>query len=253
VPVPSNVLAHSPLPEPEEPEESDLDEEPLITRQNLKLCTWRNDDQNILSNTDDELIVKLSKHTTIALIGVFQFKVLRGAIHINGANIGALSFNGEKDQVYTAYVPATHPISKIRGLDNANHVQFISCEEPRPLANISPLFADIWNVARGSHSFKVVSTSPAAFHGFMIAYIVLSRFRVFRVIPAVMYMRLVTRPLIHFARSQSPKPMRSLGRCALKQALKTGFEPSKIVPWNRLSPSLLVQRLPGNLLSFGAC
>jgi polynucleotide 5'-hydroxyl-kinase GRC3/NOL9 len=157
VPVPSSALARSPLPEPEELEVSDVDEEPLMTRPNLKLCTWRNHAENILSNTDDELVVKLSKHTTIALIGVFQFKVLKGAVHINGANIGALSGTGQKDLVYTAYVPATDPISKIRGLDNVNHVQFISCEEPRPLANISPLFADIWNVARGPHSFKVVS------------------------------------------------------------------------------------------------
>jgi polynucleotide 5'-hydroxyl-kinase GRC3/NOL9 len=174
VPAPSNILAPSPLPkpeEPEEPEESDLDEEPLVVRQNLKLCTWRNEAQNIFSNTDNELVVKLSKHMTIALIGVFQFKVLRGAVHINGANIGALSPNGQKDQVYTAYVPSTHPMSKIRGLDNVNQVQFISCEEPRPLANVSPLFADIWHARtanRGSRSFDVVSQTSVACHGFMV-------------------------------------------------------------------------------------
>jgi polynucleotide 5'-hydroxyl-kinase GRC3/NOL9 len=142
---------------------SESEEEPLIVRHNVKLCNWRNESQNILSDTETELTVKLAKHTTIALIGCFRFKVVRGAVNINGANIGPLSRNGKKDQVYTSYAPATHPISKIRGLDDSNHVQFISCDEPRPFASTSPLFADIWNARIGSgtsRSFSVVSRIP---------------------------------------------------------------------------------------------
>jgi polynucleotide 5'-hydroxyl-kinase GRC3/NOL9 len=175
VPGPPDVLAQSPLLEPEQHEDSELDEEPLAVKQNLKLCTWRNEPQNVISSTGSELTVKLSKHTTIALIGIFQFKVLKGAIHINGANIGALSRDGQKDQIYSAYVPSTHPISKIRGLDNVNHVQFISCEEQKPLANISPLFSDIWNVetnAKGSRSFQVVSSHlPTVLDGIHSQYV----------------------------------------------------------------------------------
>tara|TARA_R110002003_G_scaffold76_1_gene6957 strand:- start:13234 stop:13818 length:585 start_codon:yes stop_codon:yes gene_type:complete len=139
---------------------SDLEEEPLVVQRNLKLCSWRNVPQNVLSEEDAGLTVKLSKHTTISLIGAFQFKVLRGAININGANIGVLSRNGRKDQVYTSSVPATHPISKIRGLDGVNHVQFSSWEGPTTLAGISPLHANIWNVPTDvatSRSFTVVS------------------------------------------------------------------------------------------------
>jgi polynucleotide 5'-hydroxyl-kinase GRC3/NOL9 len=142
-----------------EPEESDPDEEALPFKQNLKLCNWRNEPQNIVSDTSSELTVKLHKHATIALVGSFHFKVLRGAVNINGANIGALSRDDNKDQVYTAYVPATHPISKIRGLDGANQVQFSNCQEPAPLANIGPLFADIWSAqetGEKSRTFSVV-------------------------------------------------------------------------------------------------
>jgi polynucleotide 5'-hydroxyl-kinase GRC3/NOL9 len=129
----------------------------MVLRQNVKLCTWRNDAQNILSDTDKELTVNLNKHTTIALIGCFRFKVLRGAINVNGANIGAMSRDGQQDQVYTAYVPATHPISKFRGLDGMNHVQFLHCADTSQLASTGPLLEDIWNA--GSRSFSVVSTS----------------------------------------------------------------------------------------------
>lgn len=157
VPQPSVVVPPSPSPQHEE---SEADEEPLVVRQNLKLCSWRNEPQNVVSDTSSELTVKLPKHTTIALIGCFRFKVLRGAVNINGANIGALSHEGEKAQTYTSHVPATHPISKIRGLDGMNHVQFITCEQPGPLAKTSTLFADIWNVptrSGRSRSFEVVS------------------------------------------------------------------------------------------------
>ncbi|KAL5121191.1 Polynucleotide 5'-hydroxyl-kinase grc3 [Pleosporales sp. CAS-2024a] len=102
-------------------EGSDQDKEPSSVRQTIKLCTWRNAAQNILSDTDAELTLELNKHSTIALIGCFRFKVLRGAINVNGANIGTISHNGAHDGTYTAYVPATHPITKFRGLDGVNH------------------------------------------------------------------------------------------------------------------------------------
>jgi polynucleotide 5'-hydroxyl-kinase GRC3/NOL9 len=190
VPEPLDLLTQRPLLEPEEHEDSELDEEPLIVKQNLKLCTWRNEPQNIISSTGRGLTVKLSKHTTIALIGIFQFIVLKGAIHFNGANIGALSRDGQKDQIYSAYVPSTHPISKIRGLDNVNHVQFISCEEQKPLANISPLFADIWNVetnAKGSRSFQVVSNYAPSFRRLMTAGRMIFVLQTFEVLLALMY------------------------------------------------------------------
>lgn len=157
-PVPVLDVA-SPLPQSPvaEPEDSEQGEEPLVFRQNVKLCTWRNEPQNVMSDTDKELTVKLNKHTTIALVGCFHFRVLRGAINVNGANIGAVSRHGQQDHIYTAHVPATHPISKFRGLDGTNHVQFLHCEESNELASIGPLFEDIW--AAGAPSFSVVSDS----------------------------------------------------------------------------------------------
>jgi polynucleotide 5'-hydroxyl-kinase GRC3/NOL9 len=87
----------------------------------------------------------LDKNTTIALVGHFDLKVSRGAININGANIGAVTRDGKKGQTYRAYVPATHPIFKIRGLDAKNYVQISSCKEPTPFAKLNPLYEDIWN------------------------------------------------------------------------------------------------------------
>jgi polynucleotide 5'-hydroxyl-kinase GRC3/NOL9 len=153
---PSSALADSPVPENEDLEK---EEEPAIVRRNLKLCNWRNEAQNILSDTDSDLTVKLNKHSTIALIGCFSFRVLRGAININGANIGVISRNGQKDQIYTTYAPATHPISKFRGIDSTNHIQFTNCEMPTPLSNINSLFTGIWNVqveADAKRTFTVV-------------------------------------------------------------------------------------------------
>jgi polynucleotide 5'-hydroxyl-kinase GRC3/NOL9 len=161
VPEPANPLPQSPVPEHEE---SEQEEEPLPLKENVKLCTWRNEPQHILSDTDKELTVKFNKHTTIALVGCFRFKVLRGAININGANVGAVSRDGQQDHIYTAHVPATHPISKFRGLDGMNHVQFLHCDVSTPLEKTSPLFADIWSVrtvSRGARSFSIVGI----FHG----------------------------------------------------------------------------------------
>jgi polynucleotide 5'-hydroxyl-kinase GRC3/NOL9 len=132
----------------------------VLIKQNLRFCSWRNEAQNIVSDTDWELTVKLNKHTTIALIGCFRFKVLRGAVNVNGANIDILSRRGQKDQRYTVYSPATHLISKIRGLDSANQVQFSNCEVPTPATGSDPLFSDIWaaQAEKGQNrSFSVVS------------------------------------------------------------------------------------------------
>jgi polynucleotide 5'-hydroxyl-kinase GRC3/NOL9 len=152
----------SPLLEGKEPEheDSDSDEENVPVPRNLKLCNWRNDPQNILSETDTGLSINLNKHATIALIGCFDFTVLKGAIHINGANIGTVGRDGQKNRLHRAYVPATSPIFKIRGLDSMNHVLFRSCNVPAPLSIASPLFDDIWHIksqTRQGRSFSIVS------------------------------------------------------------------------------------------------
>jgi polynucleotide 5'-hydroxyl-kinase GRC3/NOL9 len=160
-----------PLPAPSSPppenlvseyEDSDAEPEPVVVKRNLKLCNWRNDPKDILSDTDSELTIDLEKHTTIALIGYFTFKVLRGAVNINGANIGAVTHEGQKAVTHHAAVPATHAISKIRGLDGRNQVQFLSCREPAPFSNLNPLFTDIWNAKTRNQkprTFSVVSYS----------------------------------------------------------------------------------------------
>lgn len=150
-----------------ESEDSDTDEENVPVQRNLKLCNWRSEPQNILSDTDTELTINLPKHTTIALVGCFEFTVLRGAIHVNGANIGTVGQDGQKNRVHRAYVPATGPISKIRGLDGTNHVLFRSCRVPTPLSSISPMFGNIWNadsqIEKG-RSFCIVSAALPRLH-----------------------------------------------------------------------------------------
>ena len=143
-------------------EKSDAEEEDVPVLRNLRLCNWRSEPQNIISDTDTELIVNLNKHTTIALIGCFEFKVLRGAVHINGANIGTVSRDGQKSKMHRACMPATHPISKIRGLDGSNRVLFRNCNSPTPLAHMNPLFEKLWNTSsrfENERSFRVVSAS----------------------------------------------------------------------------------------------
>lgn len=120
----------------------ELDQVPI--KHSVKLCNWRHDPSDILSDTNTELTINLNKHTTVAVLGCFRLKILKGAVHINGANIGTISPGGQKDKVYYVYVPATHPILKIRGLDGTNHVQLLTCDTPTPLADVSPLFSSIW-------------------------------------------------------------------------------------------------------------
>ncbi|KAF1922637.1 uncharacterized protein M421DRAFT_426706 [Didymella exigua CBS 183.55] len=129
-----------------EHEESEAESEPVFKRRSLKLCNWQNNPKDIFAENEFELSVNLDKNTTFALVGHFDFKVSRGAINVNGANIGAVMRDGQKGQTYRAYVPATHPIFKIRGLDAKNYVQFSSCKEPTPFAKLSPLYEDIWNI-----------------------------------------------------------------------------------------------------------
>lgn len=139
-------------------EDSDEEEQRVPVQRNLKLCNWRNEPQNILSDTDAELTINLNKHATITLVGCFDLVVLRGAVNINGANIGTVSRDGQKNQVHRASVPVTHPISKIRGLDGTNHIRFKTCKIPAPLAHISPVFDGIWNDVN-DRSFRIVSAS----------------------------------------------------------------------------------------------
>lgn len=150
---------------PVQPVQSDFDDSepedvaPEI-HHNLKLCTWQNDEKNVLSDSPSELTILLNRNITISLIGSYEIIVLKGAVSINGANLAA---NMRKDVVvppHRVFVPLTHPISVVKGLDSRNEVCFTNCEIPTPLADISPLYASIWN----SHaprdqkrSFSVVS------------------------------------------------------------------------------------------------
>ncbi|KAF2444046.1 hypothetical protein P171DRAFT_521443 [Karstenula rhodostoma CBS 690.94] len=138
---PQSPLADSTASEAEsEPEDISL------IPQNFKLSTWRKAKPTVLSDTAKELTVVLDKHTTASFVGCFDVKVLKGAIHINGANLGATPKGSkEEENVHRVYVPSTHPITKIRGLDRTNHVQLRSCREPTPFADINPLFANIWS------------------------------------------------------------------------------------------------------------
>jgi polynucleotide 5'-hydroxyl-kinase GRC3/NOL9 len=158
---PVSVPLHQPIPVSEsEDDEAESEEQSLPVRRSSRLCNWRHELSDILSDTETELTINLKKHATIALIGCFDLKVLRGAVHINGANIGTVSHGGQKHKTYRIHVPATHPILKIRGLDSVNHVHFINCKQPTPLAGSSPMFADIWNakpIGRPHRSFSIVS------------------------------------------------------------------------------------------------
>jgi hypothetical protein len=85
-------------------------------------------------------------------------KVLKGAVNINGANFGAVPRHGEEKKSWRVYVPSTHPITKVRGLDRVNHVQFLSCDEPVGLQGISPDFTGIWATKKElGRSFDFVS------------------------------------------------------------------------------------------------
>jgi len=126
-------------------EELEAEPEPAVTKRNLKLCNWQSHPNDIFVENESELSISLNKNTTLALVGHFDFRVSSGAININGANIGAVTRDGQKARTHRACVPATQPIFKIRGLDGKNHVQFTSCKEPAPFARLNPLNEDIWN------------------------------------------------------------------------------------------------------------
>jgi len=113
--------------------------------QNFKLCTWRSSQgSTILSDSATELTLAIEKHTTVSFVGCFDVHVVRGAVNIHGANIGTPRRN-ETKKSHRVFVPSTHPITKIRGLDRLSHIRISSCEEPTPFADISPLFANIWS------------------------------------------------------------------------------------------------------------
>lgn len=116
-----------------------------MVKQNVQLCTWSHRENDILDESNDQMTVSLNKNTTITLIGCFELVVLKGAINVNGANYAANRRRKESGIRHRVFVPSTHPISSIKGLDSTNEIQFWSCEKPAPFANLSPLFENIWN------------------------------------------------------------------------------------------------------------
>ncbi|PVH97684.1 hypothetical protein DM02DRAFT_597186 [Periconia macrospinosa] len=145
--------------------ESELEEEELPiphVHQNFKLCTWRKTPENVLSDTASELTVILEKHQTVSFVGCFDLKVLKGAVNINGANIGAVPRPGDTAKSFRAYVPSTHPITKIRGLDRTSHVQISSCEDSALFEAIGPLFGRIWATKKDKgRSFDFIQESDS--------------------------------------------------------------------------------------------
>jgi polynucleotide 5'-hydroxyl-kinase GRC3/NOL9 len=140
-------------------EEEVAEEIAIEPQRNLQLCTWRYGRDYVSSESDEQVTVSLNKNTTITLVGCFDFMVCKGAVNINGANFGAKSRRNQSASRRRAFVPSTHPISVIRGLDSENEVQFLNCEEPTPFSNLSPLFANIWNANAGKgrpRSFSLV-------------------------------------------------------------------------------------------------
>jgi polynucleotide 5'-hydroxyl-kinase GRC3/NOL9 len=141
-------------------EESSSDIDVPVVRQNLQLCSWRYGPDYVSSETEDQLTVSLEKNATIALIGCFEFVVLRGAVNINGGNFAASRPSEKSREKYRVFMPSTHPISNIRGLDSRNEVQFVESSEPTSFSNLSPLFGNIWNANRRKgrpRSFALVS------------------------------------------------------------------------------------------------
>lgn len=156
--VPEAVL-DSPAPLQDNSEEEDT--EPTVAVQNLKLCNWRNNVQDILEDTTTQLTLNLNKHTTVAVVGCYRLKVLKGAINIKGANIAARPVEGSKGQSYTVFAPTTNPIIKIRGLDVTSHVQFTSITDYKVLLSISSSFDNIWAERKDridQRSFRIVCT-----------------------------------------------------------------------------------------------
>lgn len=146
-------------------EESEADEAPVIYH-NQQLCTFRPGPNNVLLDTDEELTISLKKNATIALLGCFDFVVLKGAINLSGANFAAHPRQGDAVQG-CAFVPSTHPIPTIKGLDTRNEIKFLSCGEPMPLAKLSPLYANIWNartLGNIGRSFTLVSSLSRTLH-----------------------------------------------------------------------------------------
>ncbi|KAF2263524.1 hypothetical protein CC78DRAFT_544912 [Lojkania enalia] len=139
-------------------EESDEDVTEVFT--NFQLCNWRYENTNVISESGDELTISLNKNKTASFVGCYDFVVLKGAINVNGANIARNPGKSETPNVHRAYAPSTHPIMTIRGLDHENWIHLLSCKEPVPFVNISPLFTNIWASNSGANSAKSFSFIP---------------------------------------------------------------------------------------------
>ena len=166
--LPTSPLEESSASDAAEPELEDV----AVVHQNLKLGTWRQNPHQVLSDTANELTIALDKHSTASFVGCFDVRILKGAVNINGANLGAPS-KGSKDdgKSHRVYVPSTHPITKIRGLDRTNHIQLRSCPESPPFMDINPLFCDIWSgkSERGKgRSFINVCSHRINFYDFLV-------------------------------------------------------------------------------------
>ncbi|KAF2121778.1 hypothetical protein BDV96DRAFT_639865 [Lophiotrema nucula] len=149
--------------------ESDAEEIPFgdhvqEAQRNPQLCNWRNEQKNVISESEDQLTIALSKNSTVSFIGCYRLTVLKGAVNVNGANLASSSKTGQTATSYLVYAASPCPIPSIRGLDHENQIQVSTCREPTQLADICPLFADIWSgatTATESTSFKLVRQSSS--------------------------------------------------------------------------------------------
>lgn len=135
----------------------------IVVPRNVLMCNWRGRGENVLVDTDNELTVLINNDEDFALMGVFDFVVLKGAININGANFAASQRPGQNPPIRRAFVSSTRQISIIKALDHTNQVRFLHCEDhPTPFAGVSPLFINIWNERPSGlpcRSFTLVSGS----------------------------------------------------------------------------------------------
>ncbi|KAH6637711.1 hypothetical protein C7974DRAFT_450712 [Boeremia exigua] len=159
-PAPALTPEHAASPAPDSPSESESDSSPPPARA-TKLSTWTHAPSAIHAETAAELTITLAKNSTIALLGTFDLHVLRGAINIDGANLGAVTRDGERAGPWRVSVPATHPVLKIRGLDGENRVRFVGCEDAG-MGRLGSVWEGLWNegvAGERGRSFGVITTT----------------------------------------------------------------------------------------------
>jgi hypothetical protein len=113
-----------------------------------RLTSWHpaDDRENILSVSSRSVTLSLKKPETLAYLGNYRLRVLKGVVSVYGARL-------RLNELAEIYAPATHSVPIISAVSEQCELEISTFPEKiSAIRKVSPLFKRIWNVVDRKHT-----------------------------------------------------------------------------------------------------